>query len=118
MTTRSFRSIACAAAAASTAISACAKNPGGAFNQGAVRPATNTPAEFALPAALAARTPRTLTECISPLIDPRTGLEIRLVRSQSGRGDYDMPAGQYGARAEDLLRVDCARRVAIGLVLR
>ncbi len=98
--------------------SACARNPGGEFNQGEVRPATGLPSEFALPAALAATAPVTLSSCISPLIDQRTGAEIRLVRSRSGRGDYEIPAGQYGARAEELLRVDCARRTAIGLVRR
>jgi hypothetical protein len=32
------------------------------------------------------------------------------------RGDYAVPAGRYGARRGELLRIDCVKRTAIGLV--
>lgn len=57
-------------------------------------------------------------ECRSPLIDPRDGTRLTMVRSQFGKGDYEVPPGRYGAGRRDLLRIDCADGVPLGLVSR
>jgi hypothetical protein len=54
--------------------------------------------------------------CQSPIIDPSTKASLKLVRSQPGRGDYEVHVGQYGARANEYLRVDCVTYMPIGLV--
>ncbi|AVR46214.1 hypothetical protein C7S20_13625 [Christiangramia fulva] len=54
--------------------------------------------------------------CKNPLIDPRTGVEIYLVESLEGMGDYRVPSGSYGVEANELLRVDCRTGKVIGIV--
>ena len=76
------------------------------------RPARDLPERFVFP------DPPVGTVCQSPIGDPRTGARLRLGRSFNGRGDYEVPAGFYGARASELLRVDCTRGNALGLVRR
>ena len=56
--------------------------------------------------------------CHSPLVDPRTGTNLTMVRSANGMGDYSVPAGQYGLRENELLRITCATGVAVGIVRR
>jgi hypothetical protein len=56
--------------------------------------------------------------CLSPVRDPRTGAELRFVRSAPGLGDYAVPEGAYGARRAELLRIDCRTWQAVGLVAR
>lgn len=56
--------------------------------------------------------------CLSPLVDPSAGTELRLVRSGSGRGDYEMPPGSYGSRPGELLRIECNTGRVIGIVKR
>ncbi|HCT56514.1 MAG TPA: hypothetical protein DGD08_04795 [Gemmatimonas aurantiaca] len=56
--------------------------------------------------------------CRSPLRDPRIGADLRLVRSIPGLGDYEIPAQAYGARASELLRIDCHTWRAVGFVSR
>ena len=55
--------------------------------------------------------------CVSPMVDPRDGTEVRFVFSTS-YGDYEVPAGRYGAGAGELLRLDCNTGNVIGLVRR
>ena len=55
--------------------------------------------------------------CVSPMVDPRDGTEVRFVFSTS-YGDYEVPAGRYGAGAGELLRLDCNSGRVIGLVRR
>jgi len=56
--------------------------------------------------------------CRNPMVDPRDGAELRLVRSSGGRGDYEVPPGRYGAGEEFLLRLECGSGRPIGLVPR
>ena len=56
--------------------------------------------------------------CRNPVIDPADGAQLTLLRSDRGRGDYEVTAGRYGARSDELLRIDCASGTAIGLVRR
>ena len=81
-----------------------------------VRPLTDAPTQFAVSAS--ARTRLSTDICQSPLYDQRDGTALRLERSVPGRGDYDVPAGHYGAQTGDLVRVDCRTLKPIGLVRR
>lgn len=54
--------------------------------------------------------------CQSPLVDPRTSVEIILVESLEGMGDYRVPSGSYGVEANEMLRVDCKTGKVIGIV--
>ena len=58
------------------------------------------------------------SRCLSPAIDPADGTRLALVRSREGRGDYEVPTGRYGSRADELLRISCSTGRAIGLVPR
>jgi hypothetical protein len=52
----------------------------------------------------------------SPMVDPRGGTEIILVRSDRGWGDYEVPTGRYGVKPGELLRLDVATGRVIGIV--
>jgi len=84
-----------------------------------VRSATDVPERFVI-GSFAGATPEPTDDgaCRNPLIDPRDGTRLLLVRSSHGRGDYESPPGRYGTRAQELLRVDCATGTAIGIVRR
>lgn len=55
--------------------------------------------------------------CVSPMVDPRDGTEVRFIYSTS-YGDYEVPRGRYGAGAGELLRLECNTGNVIGLVRR
>lgn len=54
--------------------------------------------------------------CKSPLVDPRTKVEIIMVESLEGNGDYRVPSGSYGVEANEVLRIDCKTGKVIGIV--
>lgn len=56
--------------------------------------------------------------CLTPMRDPITGVEIVLVRSESGLGDYGAPSGAYGMRDDQLIRLECNTGRVIGVVRR
>jgi hypothetical protein len=56
--------------------------------------------------------------CLSPLADPVTGIQIILIRSESGLGDYLAPSGSYGIKDGQLIRLDCNTGKALGIVRR
>ena len=56
--------------------------------------------------------------CLNPMVDPRDGTELRLVRSVGPRGDYHVPAGRYGVGQDELLRLDCNTGRPLGVVAR
>ena len=64
--------------------------------------------------------PEASGSCRNPMVDPRDGTELRLVRSQPGAGgqlgDYVVPEGRYGADAGELLRLQCGTGRAIGFI--
>ena len=72
-------------------------------------PATDTPERFEVNPDAA---------CENPLVDPRDGMKLVLVRSSEGLGDYEVEAPRYGLSRYELLRVDCATGVAQGRVSR
>ena len=85
-----------------------------------VRPASDAPARFEpRNASLRLAPGDTLAGpgCLSPMVDPRDGTEVRFVFSTS-YGEYELPAGRYGARAGELLRLECNTGRVIGLVPR
>ncbi|HEU4630637.1 MAG TPA: hypothetical protein VFS08_12880 [Gemmatimonadaceae bacterium] len=87
----------------------------------AVRPAADVPARFEPldPAArLAEGDTITGVSCRSPMVDPRDGMPLRLVRSAEGRGDYEARNGRYGTGTSGLLRLDCNTGRALGVVPR
>ena len=95
----------------------CASSGRGGFpSDASVRPLTDAPTQFSLSGS--ARTRMSTDICQSPLVDQRNGTTLRLERSVPGRGDYEVPAGHYGAQAGDLVRVDCRTLQPIGLVRR
>jgi hypothetical protein len=52
--------------------------------------------------------------CRNPLVDPRDGTRLVLVRSQSGFGDYQPERPAYGLPAHQLIRVDCSNGRPVG----
>ena len=109
------------------ATAACATGRGAFPPESAVRPARDLPDRFVLtsgpaPADSAQPTLQPIATgaaaCQNPLIDPRDGGRLRLIRSQGGRGDYEVPAGRYGLAGDELLRIDCATLRAMGRVPR
>ena len=62
--------------------------------------------------------------CRNPMVDPRDGTTLNLVRSKDGTGDYQALGEQYelhwkyGLDSRHLLRVDCATGKALGIVVR
>lgn len=56
--------------------------------------------------------------CRNPMIDPRDGTRIRLVRSGSEQGDYAVADERYGVGPGEWLRLDCATGRVIGIVSR
>jgi len=56
--------------------------------------------------------------CESPLVDPRNGITLTLVRSIGGHGDYAPTRPGYGLAANELLRIDCTSGAPMGAVPR
>lgn len=56
--------------------------------------------------------------CLSPMVDPAKNIQIILIRSESGLGDYLAPSGSYGIPDGRLLRIDCNTGSVVGLVRR
>lgn len=56
--------------------------------------------------------------CLNPLVDPRDGGRLRLVRSRPAYGDYEVPAGRYGLRDGELLRLECNTGRVLGIARR
>lgn len=95
-------------------LSGCALGPGAGFpSDPTAHAALDVPPAFEHPA-----TSASAGACLNPMRDPRDGAELRLVRSAAGRGDYEVPAGRYGVRPDELLRLDCSSGRPIGVVRR
>jgi len=85
-----------------------------------LRAATDVPDHFLVGEATSNETsePGGDLVCRSPLVDPRSGARITLIRSKSGRGDYEVPSGKYGVGEKEVLRIECANGKAIGIFKR
>jgi hypothetical protein len=66
--------------------------------------------------------PRPGEGCQNPMVDPRDGTTLNLLRSKDGTGDYQVLnrdyelKSQYGVDSRHLLRLDCATGKALGIV--
>lgn len=56
--------------------------------------------------------------CRNPMVDPRDGTRLTLVRSSEGLGDYEVEPWLYGVGPGEILRIDCATGRAIGIYKR
>ena len=56
--------------------------------------------------------------CLSPMVEPERGVQLRMVRSGRGVGDYAAPEGTLGLAPGELLRLDCNTGRALGVVGR
>ena len=56
--------------------------------------------------------------CKSPLVDPRDGTQIIMIRSTGTMGEYDPPDGKYGLKRNELLRINCQTGEIYGVVRR
>ena len=78
-----------------------------------VRAAVDTPERFEAVAGAALSD----QSCISPLVDPRDGTEIKMQTSfKQGVADYVVPNGKYGVKAGEFLRIDCTTGEIRGIV--
>lgn len=66
----------------------------------------------------AMREPAAHEGCHSPMVDPRDGTRITLIRSSEGMGDYEVAEGRYGVTKGHLLRLDCSNGRVMGVVKR
>jgi len=84
------------------------------------RPAVDVPERFLVGEHDGAGTsePGPGATCRNPLVDPRTGAKLTLLRSSDGRGDYEVPPERYGVREGEALRIECATGRAVGIVKR
>ena len=80
------------------------------------RPAQDAPERFVRADSSAITGTPGAAPCTSPIVDPRTGARLMMERAYHGNGDYSVPAGTYGVRSGELLRVDCANGQPIGIV--
>ena len=91
----------------------------GCSSTSAMKPAVDAPTHF-LVRAPDGRTvePTRGGACQNPMIDPRDGAALILVRSAGGHGDYQVPVARYGVRRGELLRIECGTGLVIGIVKR
>ena len=85
----------------------------------AIKPAMDAPTHFLVRAPDGRSVEATPGEgCRNPMIDPRDGAYLILIRSASGHGDYQVPVARYGGRKGELLRIECGTGLVVGIVKR
>jgi hypothetical protein len=82
----------------------------------AIQPAMDVPTHFLITGSGGKTQEPAPGQCRNPMIDPRDGTRITLVRSAEGRGYYKVPSGRYGVRSGELLLVECGTGRVIGVV--
>lgn len=83
------------------------------------RAAEDTPARFVSEDLPPGATPNDAlpgSGCRNPLIDPRDGTRLIMLNSQHTVGDYEVPAGRYGVREGEALRIQCRTGRVVGVV--
>lgn len=108
---------------AATVLSACASGRGSVAG-GIVAEAKDLPDHFMVSATGVAQReePRPGEGCRNPMVDPRNGTELNLMRARDGVGDYQVMGDQYslgsryGVDSRHYLRIDCATGKALGIV--
>lgn len=94
----------------------CAGHADRQVTHGIIRPGLDLPDHFLIDTDAEAMEPTDDGTCHSPLVDPRDGTKLTMIRSANGMGDYAPPDGRYGVGTKELLRIECATGVAIGIV--
>jgi hypothetical protein len=56
--------------------------------------------------------------CRNPMVDPRGGTRLQLIRSAEGQVDYEVPPGRYGVSEDELLRLECGTGRVVEIVKR
>ena len=85
----------------------------------AIKPAMDAPTHFLVRAPDGKSVEPTPGEaCRNPMIDPRDGAYLILIRSAHGHGDYQVPVARYGVRKGELLRIECGTGLVVGIVKR
>lgn len=77
-----------------------------------LRSGYNTPESFNPPSGIVLDA----ESCKSPMIDPRNGISLTMVRSSGNHADYEVPNQNYGVERGELLRLNCATGEVIGIV--
>jgi hypothetical protein len=95
-------------------LSACGSGQKSFLDSDVMRAAIDVPAQFETPSGVSMNE----NSCTSPLIDPRTGTTISMVRSSTPLGDYEVPEGLYGVNKGELLRIRCSTGEVVGIVKR
>lgn len=115
---RSFRGL--VAVVLIVGLTGCAGKRMNADVDSPMRAAVDVPDHFMTSTTTGAVEPRPDEGCRSPIIDPRNGVRLTLIRSADGRGDYEPQSGasSYGLKAGELLRVECASGRPVGIVKR
>lgn len=125
-TTRAKFAVALGAAVslgAAGALVACASGRG-SMAGGIVAEAKDLPDHFmvSLSGLSQREEPKAGEGCRNPIVDPRNGTELNLMRSKDGIGDYQVLGEQYslgsryGVDPRHYLRVDCATGKGLGIV--
>jgi hypothetical protein len=112
-----------AAASALALLAGCASSRG-SMEQPIVAQAKNLPDHFMVAVSGIAQKeePKSGEGCRNPMVDPRNGTALNLMRSKDGTGDYQILGNQYeldstyGVDSRHLLRIDCATGKALGIV--
>ena len=113
----------CAAASAIVALAGCASSRG-SMEGPIVAEAKSLPDHFmvAVTGIAQKEEPQPGEGCRNPMVDPRNGTILNLVRSKNSTGDYQVLGLEYqldptyGVDSRHLLRVDCATGKALGIV--
>jgi hypothetical protein len=112
MTLRTLRHL--SAATGLLALAAC--NTTLNYPTAVLRPAHDAPERFVRADSSAISGTPGAAACTSPIVDPRTGARLTMVRSNQGNGDYAVTGASYGVGNGELLRVDCANGQPLGIV--
>jgi len=102
------------------AVAGCASTGTSQMTESPVRAALDVPDYFVVGESEGTATtmPAPGTGCRSPMVDPRDGTRLTLVRSIEGVGDYEVAHWLYGVEPGEVLRIDCATGRAIGVFKR
>jgi len=105
----------CAAAGLALLAGACG-NTSLNYPTAVLRPAMDAPERFVREDGSTITGTPGAAPCTSPIVDPRSGARLTMERAYQGSGDYTVPPGRYGIGTGELLRVDCATGLAVGVV--
>ena len=100
-------------------VSACGASSSSGFPSATPVRATDVPVQFEPPSGFGRLSPTDTISggaCLSPMRDPRSGVEIKMVRAANGQADYKVPDGHYGVGQHQLLRLDCNTGRPLGIV--